>query len=49
MGVRFTCCGCPPASVGVLTPTVEYNSPPMLVSHGSNLLKLDPSQRWGCP
>ena len=31
MGVRFTCYGCPPASVGVLTPTVEYNSPPMTV------------------
>ena len=30
MGVRCTCCGCPPASVGVLTPIVEYNSPPML-------------------
>ena len=32
MGVRFTCYGCRPASVGVLTPTIEYNSPPMMVS-----------------
>ena len=29
MGVRLTWYGCPPASMGVSTPTVEYNSPPM--------------------
>ena len=30
MGVRLVWYGCPPASMGVSTPTVEYNSPPML-------------------
>ena len=29
MGVRLIWYGCPPASMGVSTPTVEYNSPPM--------------------
>ena len=29
MGVHFACYGCPPASMGVLTPIVKYNSPPM--------------------
>ena len=31
MGVRLIWYGCPPASMGVSTPTVEYNSPPMTV------------------
>ena len=31
MDVHFTCYGCPLASMGVLTPIVEYNSPPMAV------------------
>ena len=29
MDVRLIWYGCPPASMGVSTPTVEYNSPPM--------------------
>ena len=29
MGARLVWYGCPPASMGVSTPTVEYNSPPM--------------------
>ena len=40
MGVRFTCYGCPPASMGVLTPTVEYNSPPMTPT-------IRAGQKWG--
>ena len=32
MCVHFTCYGCPAASMGVLTPIVEYNSPPMATS-----------------
>ena len=30
VGVRLIWYGCCPASMGVLTPAVEYNSPPML-------------------
>ena len=32
MGVRLIWYGCPPASMGVSTPTVEYNSPPMRIN-----------------
>ena len=32
MGVRLIWYGCPPASMGVWTPTVEYNSPPMTLT-----------------
>ena len=31
MGVRLIWYGCQPASMGVSTPTVEYNYPPMAV------------------
>ena len=37
MGVRLIWYGCPTASMGVSTPTVEYNSPPMNLS--SNMFK----------
>ena len=30
MGVRLIWYGCPPASMSVSTPTVEYNYPPMV-------------------
>ena len=41
MGVRLIWYGCPPASMGVSTPTVEYNSPPMTGGHKrSSFLKI---------
>ena len=41
MGVRLIWYGCPPASMGVSTPTVEYNSPPMVTIRRNCLKSLN--------